>query len=73
MLIKSSSLGPEGWGLSEQEVHDLLSGDYQPKDELERACIDFVVAASTEGRKTRAPETGWPWRSWTRPISLRRW
>jgi alkylhydroperoxidase family enzyme len=48
MLIKSSSLGPEGWGLSEQEVHDLLTGDYQPKDELERACIDFVVAASTE-------------------------
>ena len=48
MLIKSSSLGPEGWGLNESEVHDLLSGDYQPKDELERACIDFVVAASTE-------------------------
>jgi alkylhydroperoxidase family enzyme len=51
MLIKSSSLGPEGWGLSASEVHDLLSGDYQPKDELERACIDFVVAASAEASK----------------------
>ena len=48
MLIRSSATGPEGWGLSESEVHDLLSGDYQPKDELERACIDFVVAASTD-------------------------
>ncbi len=48
MLIKSSAMGPEGWGLKEDEVHDLLSGDYQPKDELERACIDFVVAASTD-------------------------
>ncbi len=47
MLIRGAGLGPEGWGLSEDEVHDLLSGDYQPKDELERACIDFVVAAST--------------------------
>jgi len=48
MLIRSSGMGPEGWGLSEDEVHDLLSGDYQPKDELERAAIDFVVAASTD-------------------------
>jgi uncharacterized peroxidase-related enzyme len=48
MLIRSSGLGPEGWGLSESEVHDLLTGDDQPKDERERACIDFVVAASTD-------------------------
>jgi uncharacterized peroxidase-related enzyme len=48
MLIRSSEMGPEGWGLSESEVQDLLSGDYQPKDELERVAIDFVVAASTD-------------------------
>jgi alkylhydroperoxidase family enzyme len=48
MLVKSSSMGPEGWALSEDEVHDLLSGEYQPKDELERVCIDYVVAASTD-------------------------
>jgi len=48
MLIKSPGLGPEGWELSEDEVRDLLSGDYQPKDEMERVCIDFVVAASTD-------------------------
>jgi alkylhydroperoxidase family enzyme len=48
MLIRSSGLGSEGWGLSEDEVHDLLSGEFQPKDELERVCIDYVVAASTD-------------------------
>jgi alkylhydroperoxidase family enzyme len=48
MLIRGSGMGPEGWGLSEDEVHDLLSGDYQPRDELERVAIDFVVAASTD-------------------------
>jgi alkylhydroperoxidase family enzyme len=48
MLIRGSGVGPEGWGLSESEVHDLLTGDYQPKDEVERVCIDFVVAASND-------------------------
>jgi alkylhydroperoxidase family enzyme len=48
MLIRAPGMGPEGWGLSEEEVHDLLSGDYQPKDEVERVAIDFVVAASTD-------------------------
>jgi alkylhydroperoxidase family enzyme len=48
MLIRGSGMGPEGWGLNESEVHDLLSGDYEPKDELERVAIDFVVAASTD-------------------------
>lgn len=47
MLKKGNGLGPEGWGLDDSEVHALLSGDYQPKDEFERACIDYVVAAST--------------------------
>jgi alkylhydroperoxidase family enzyme len=51
MLIKASGLGPEGWGLSEGEVHDLLTGDYTPEDEVERVCIDYVVAASTEPGK----------------------
>jgi alkylhydroperoxidase family enzyme len=48
MLIKSSGMGPEGWGLSDREVHELLSDGYQPQDEVERVCIDFVVAASTD-------------------------
>jgi alkylhydroperoxidase family enzyme len=48
MLIRGSGLGPEGWGLSEDEVGELLSDDYEPKDEFERVCIDFVVAASTD-------------------------
>jgi alkylhydroperoxidase family enzyme len=48
MLIKSTGMGPEGWGLSEAEVHELLSDDYRPKDEFERACVDYVVAASSD-------------------------
>jgi alkylhydroperoxidase family enzyme len=48
MLIKGTDQGPEGWGLGEDEVLRLLSGDHQPEDEFERACIDYVVAASTD-------------------------
>src|SRR5206468_1713527 len=48
MLTRASGLGPEGWGLGEDEVYELLSNTYEPKDELERACIDFVIAASSD-------------------------
>jgi alkylhydroperoxidase family enzyme len=47
MLRGPKEATSEGWGLSEQEVHDLLSGEYQAADEVERACIDFVRTAST--------------------------
>ena len=50
MLQRGKDSGPEGWELSPDEVHELLSGDYQPKNEFERACIDYVVAASTDPR-----------------------
>jgi alkylhydroperoxidase family enzyme len=48
MLVAAKGLAPEGWGLTEDELRELLSDDYQPKDELERACVDFVIAASTD-------------------------
>jgi alkylhydroperoxidase family enzyme len=48
MLMRGKDAGPEGWELSEDEVQGLLSGNYRPKDELERVCIDYVVAASTD-------------------------
>lgn len=46
MLRAPKESKSEGWGLSDNDVHDLLAGEYQPKDEFERACIDFVRTAS---------------------------
>ena len=46
MLRKGPDTGAEGWGLSDQDLFGLLGGTYQPKDEIERVCIDFVRAAS---------------------------
>src|SRR6201993_4996291 len=48
MLKKPQELGFEGWGLGEQELQDIITGDYQPKDEMERACFDYVRAASED-------------------------
>jgi uncharacterized peroxidase-related enzyme len=38
----------EGWGLSQAELLQILDDNYKPKDEMERACFDFVRAASTD-------------------------
>ena len=46
MLLRANDGSSEGWGLSEAEVLGLLSGEYQPKDEVERVCIEFVRTAS---------------------------
>src|SRR5207253_7619828 len=46
MLKKPKDLGFEGWGLSEEELQDIISGSYQPKNEMERACFDYVRSAS---------------------------
>jgi uncharacterized peroxidase-related enzyme len=48
MLKKPTTAGFEGWGLDDAAVRELLEEDYQPKDELERVCFDFVRAASTD-------------------------
>jgi uncharacterized peroxidase-related enzyme len=40
--------GEEGWGLSEEELQALVSGNFVPKDEFERACFDYVRAASAD-------------------------
>jgi len=48
MLKKPTDGGSEGWGLTNEEVLELLSGDYKPKDEFERACFDYVRAASED-------------------------
>ena len=48
MLKKPKETGSEGWGLSEQELQGILTGDLVPKDEFERACFDYVRAASED-------------------------
>jgi alkylhydroperoxidase family enzyme len=48
MLKKSGESGSEGWGLSEEELQDILTGAYQPGNEMESACFDYVRAASED-------------------------
>src|SRR5262245_1073744 len=48
MLKKGTGADHEGWGVSEQELQDIITGDNQPKNELERACFDYVRAASED-------------------------
>ena len=48
MLKKAKDSQAEGWGLSEDELQDMLMGDLEPKDEFERVCFDFARAASED-------------------------
>jgi len=48
MLKKPPNAGFEGWGMSEQELQDIITGDMEPKNELERVCFDYVRAASED-------------------------
>src|SRR5258707_14341596 len=45
MLKKPKGLEFEGWGLSEEELQDIITGTYKPKNEMERACFDYVPSA----------------------------
>ncbi|MBT7950045.1 MAG: hypothetical protein HN764_00325 [Gammaproteobacteria bacterium] len=38
----------EGWDIEQDEVNALLNEQYQPKDEKESVCFDFVTAASLD-------------------------
>jgi uncharacterized peroxidase-related enzyme len=48
MLKKAKGEDFEGWGLSEAELQDIITGAYQPKSELESACFAYVRAASED-------------------------
>ena len=48
MLKKPKDNAFEGWGLSEQELQDIITGVYQPKSEMEKACFDYVRSASED-------------------------
>ena len=46
MLKAPVGLGPEGWGMDDNEVIAMLKEGGTPHNEMERACFDFVTAAS---------------------------
>jgi alkylhydroperoxidase family enzyme len=48
MLKKPKEAGFEGWSVGEGELQEMIAGDLEPKDELERACFDYVRAASED-------------------------
>src|SRR5881227_1803911 len=48
MLKKETNSDFEGWGMSEAELQQMLTGDLQPRDEFERVCFDYVRAAPAD-------------------------
>lgn len=50
ILKTPAGVGSEGWGLTHQELMELMRGSDAPRNEMERACFDFVRAASTDAR-----------------------
>jgi alkylhydroperoxidase family enzyme len=52
---RSAGAGAEGWGLSDADLHALLSDDYLPDDAFERACVEYVLAASSD--PTHVPDS----------------
>jgi alkylhydroperoxidase family enzyme len=54
MLKKPRGSDFEGWGLSEEELQDIIAGNFQPTNEFERACFDYVRSASED--PTAVPE-----------------
>jgi alkylhydroperoxidase family enzyme len=48
MLKKPRDADFEGWGVSEEELQALITGDIEPKDEFERVCFDYVRTASAD-------------------------
>ena len=47
MLKKPRGTDAEGWGMSDVEVRALITGEAAPGNEFERACFDYVRAASS--------------------------
>jgi uncharacterized peroxidase-related enzyme len=46
MLMRDKG-SAEGWGLSQNDLLQILDDDYQPANAMERACFDYVRAASS--------------------------
>lgn len=46
-MLKGDADGDsEGWGMADEDLQSLLTGDPKPKDDFEKACFDYVEAAS---------------------------
>jgi alkylhydroperoxidase family enzyme len=48
MLKKPAGSGAEGWGMTDDELTELITGKAKPANEMERACFDYVRAASSD-------------------------
>jgi uncharacterized peroxidase-related enzyme len=48
MLKKPKDSAFEGWGISEEELQNIITGDDGPKNDFERVCFDYVRAASED-------------------------
>ena len=48
MLKKPAQAGFEGWSMSEKELQDIITGDFQPADGMEEACFAYVRSASED-------------------------
>jgi alkylhydroperoxidase family enzyme len=51
MLKRPSSGDPmnnEGWGVTEEELQAIISGEHEPANEMERASFDYARAASED-------------------------
>jgi uncharacterized peroxidase-related enzyme len=48
ILLSPEGGGAEGWGMTETEVQDMLTGELAPQNDFERVCFDFVKAASQD-------------------------
>jgi alkylhydroperoxidase family enzyme len=48
MLKKPKEADFEGWGISEMELQEIITGDLKPKDEFETVCFDYVRSASED-------------------------
>ena len=50
-ILKNAQGGEaEGWSMPDSDLRDLLRGDDEPRNEMERVCFDFVRAASRDPR-----------------------
>jgi uncharacterized peroxidase-related enzyme len=47
MLLRDKG-SSEGWGLDQNQLLEILDDDYRPANEMERACFDYVRAASSD-------------------------
>ena len=47
-MLMRPKVGAEGWGLSQDQMLQILDDDYRPENPMEAACFDYVRAASTD-------------------------